>query len=278
MRIIGEVIWYNPTEAEKGNIKTYLNFVDKLYIIDKSEIENTIPVNNKKIEYVFNNENIGISKAMNRAAKKALEAGYEWMLTMDQDTKMNEYTFKEFNELIKKVDTSIIGIITPWHKTKLCTIKPCTKYDYPLDVMTSGNFVNLKILKQIGFYEERFFIDGIDIEYGLRLAKNGYSIIRMNNAEIEHNLGDITYHKLFGQQIICTNHNYKRQYYMTRNYRYIKEQYEDIFPSYCTNLIKNKKNILTILLYEKDKIKKIKYIKKGIKDYKNKIYGKLGEN
>ncbi len=277
MKVVGEVIWYNPTPKEKENIKTYIDYVEKLYIIDNSSTKNTVPIKNKKIEYIFNNENAGISVPINKVAKRALKDGASWLLTMDQDTVMNTLFFGEFENIINNNDCSLIGIITPWHKTKLETKKTFSKYDYPTDVMTSGNMVNLKILEELGFYDERFFIDGIDIEYGLRLCKYGYSILRVNDIEIDHNLGNIKCHSLFWQKIICTNHNYLRQYYMARNYRYIKKDYEDIFPSYCAKLVKNKKNILTIILFEKDKIRKIRYIKKGINDFEKNIYGKLEE-
>jgi len=273
MKYIGVVIWYNPTEEDKTNINTYLNNLDKLYIYDNSPKQNVVPIKSNKIIYIFNNENLGISVVLNQVAKIALNDDYKWMLTMDQDTKMNNECFDKFNKIIKEFDTSNIGIISPWHDTRLNTNKPQNIIEYPQNVMTSGNLVNLSILKKIGYYDERFFIDGIDIEIGLRLNKLGYKILQFNDISIEHNLGNIEYHKLFNQTFMCSNHSYIRQYYIARNYRYIKDDYIDTNPNFCKKLVKEKKNIFVIIMFEKDKLRKIKYILKGIKDYQK---GKTG--
>ena len=272
MKIAGVVVWYNPTEEDKKNIDSYLPYLDKLYIIDNSENKNTY-CSKDNVSYIFNGKNIGISEALNKAAKLALKGKYKWLLTMDQDTKMNEECFIEFNKIFKSINLDNIEIITPWHKTILSHLVPIEEYTYPNEVMTSANLVNLEILKKLNFFDERLFIDGIDIEYGLRLNKNGYKIMQCNKISVLHNLGNIEYHKFFGKVFMCTNHNYLRQYYMARNYRYIRDMYIDYDRKFCTTLVKIKSNIFKIVMYEKDKFRKLKYIFKGIRDYKKKIYG-----
>ena len=143
--------------------------------------------------------------------------------------------------------------------------------------MTSANLVNLNILDKLGYFDERLFIDGVDIEYGLRLNKNGYKILQCNDIYVEHNLGDIKYHRFLGRTYMCTNHNYLRQYYMARNYRYIRDMYIDYDKQFCEILVKIKSNIFKIVMYEPDKIRKLKYMMKGIKAYKKKHYGKIGK-
>lgn len=274
MKIYGVVVWYNPDEQMKENISSYIKYIDKLIIIDNSSSINTYP-KDKKIEYVFNNENLGISKALNMAAKICLKDKVKWLLTLDQDTVLNKECFLMFKDVVNNTDTRKIGIITPWHNTKLDVIKPSDDIDYPLDVMTSGNLVNVDVLKKLGFFNEDFFIDGVDIEYGLRLNSNGYKIMRNNTVEIIHSLGDINYHNFLGKKLLSHNHNYLRQYYMARNYRYIYRKYKNVYPEFCKRLIKKKQNIFVILFYEKDKYRKLKYIFKGIKDYKKNVTGRI---
>ena len=277
MKIAGAVVWYNPSSKDKNNINTYLNNLDVLYIMDNSSSKNEVSVDSKKIKYIFNNSNNGIAKALNDAAKLAIADGYDWLLTMDQDTSMNEECFVKFGDVLKKMNTDKIGIITPWHKTKLDVSKPEEEYTYPNQVMTSANLVNLKILKKLDFFNEDLFIDGIDIEYGLRLNKNGYKILQCNDVSVDHNLGDIEYHKFFKKVFMCTNHNYLRQYYMARNYRYIRDMYIDYDKDFCEVLVKIKSNIFKIFMYEKDSYRKLKYMFKGIRDYKKGVKGKIKE-
>ena len=79
----------------------------------------------------------------------------------------------------------------------------------------------------------------------------------------------------FAYLIKLKKHEYR--FRIERNYRYIKEQYFSFVPDYCDKLIKIKGIIFKILIFEKDKIRKICYIFKGIKDYHNGIYGKIKE-
>ncbi len=276
LKVAGVVVLYQPTEEDIKNMDSYLEDIDILYVMDNSKEENEerLP-KNKKIKYIFNNENLGIATPLNRAAELARKDGYSYLLTMDQDTHFKDGVVKEIKKRIAKTDDSKIGIFTPWHKTKLKKEKVKEKIDYPLDVMTSGNFVNLDIHKKIGGFRDDLFIDGVDIEYCLNLAKNNYKVMRFNDLEIDHNLGNIFYRKFFTKDLLITNHNAMRRYYQCRNYHYIKNQYQDDFRDFCNILVKVKATILGIILYEDDKIKKLKAYYQGYKDYK---LGKKGRS
>ncbi len=272
MKFAGVVVWYNPTDNDKKNIYSYLPGLDKLYIIDNSDEENSFKLD-KKIEYIFNGENKGIAKALNIAAKKSLDNGYEWLLTMDQDT---VFEFEKLEELKKYIDKKEekIAIICPWLDTKLKIKKSKQKIDYPLDVMTSGNLLNLNVYRKIGGFLDDFFIDGVDMEYCLRLKKYGYKIKRINIISIKHNLGNIFYKKFFKKNFLCMNHNYVRYYYRVRNYHYIYDLYYKNEPEYCNSILKFRAMIWCIIFYEKDKYRKLRAVYDGYKDYKKNIKGK----
>lgn len=274
LKIAAMVTLYYPNDANFRNIENYLEEVDKLYVIDntpnKSHAE-YLP-SSKKIEY-FSFDNIGVAKALNLGAQKAIEEGDKWLLTMDQDTVLPSSILKEMKKVVEKEDMKKIGIVTPWHNTKLKVDKPKERIDYPQDVMTSGNLLNLNIWKKIGGFNEDFFIDGIDIEYGLRLKKNGFKIMRLNDLEIEHDLGDIFYVK--GK--LCTNHSGLRRYYMNRNYHYIYDLYKETDKEFCDFLISNYKTMLKVILFEKKKFSKVYGFVLGYLHYKRGIKGKLNQ-
>lgn len=278
VRIAGMVTLYNPSDEDLDNIKTYIDDIDKLYIIDNTEGHDNKDriIEDEKIEYIFNNENIGVASALNFAAKKALKDGYKWLLTNDQDTTFRPGVVNGLKKEIVNVDKNV-GIVTPWHNTKLKDKKPKTKYDDPHDVMTSGNIINLDIWKKIGGFKDWFFIDGIDIEYCMNLHKNGYRILRVNDLEIDHNLGDLFYKTFRGRLYLCTNHSAIRRYYIMRNYHYIFDMYKDIEPDYCISLVAAQKhNMKGVMLFERDKFNKIRMYLKGYSDYEKGIKGKYG--
>lgn len=277
LKIAGMVTLYNPTDDDIKNINTYLDDIDVLYVIDNTEgnsNEKRLP-KSKKIKYYFKNENVGVAKALNIAAEKAIKDKYNWLLTMDQDTTFNKGVISKMKEVILTQDMKKVGIVTPWHNTELRDEKPKSEFDDPHDVMTSGNLVNLDIWKKIGGFKEWLFIDGIDIEYCMNLHKNGYHILRINTIEIEHSLGeDLEYHTFLGRLFLCTHHSPIRRYYIMRNYQYIRDMYYDYDPEYCSRLAAQRRGIVGSFLYEKNKFAKLKMYYRGYKDYKKGIKGK----
>ena len=281
IKLAGMVTLYNPTDDDIKNINSYIDDIDVLYVIDNTERNSNkerLP-DNKKIKYIFNNENIGVASALNYACELAIKDGYDYLLTNDQDTFFRENVIKKMKKDIEENDMKKVGIVTPWHNTKLLDEKPKVRFDDPHDVMTSGNILNLKIWKKIGGFKDWLFIDGIDIEYCMNLHQKGYKILRDNDLIIDHNLGDIFYKKLPGRLYLCTNHSAMRRYYIMRNYHYIFDMYKDTNEQeYCYRLISQRHNIIGVLLFEKhDKFKKILNYIKGYKDYKKGIKGKMPE-
>ena len=280
MKIAGVIVIYNPSKDVNNCIKTYIDDIDKLFVVDNSNSDNSnLILKNKKIEYISNNKNLGIATALNIAARKAYEENYDYILTMDQDSKFEKDNLKELISFTEKCDIDKTGLVSPWHITKEELKKPQNDIEEVIEVMTSGNLVNLKIWKKINGWKEYFFIDNVDIEYCMNLNKHGFKVIRYNKVSLTHNLGNITKKKLLWKTVNCTNHNYIRQYYMIRNLYYLSDLYKNDYPK---NLKKMKRGALgrfkNILVFEKDKYRKIRNMFRGYRDYKRKIKGEYPYN
>ena len=50
---------------------------------------------NRKINYIYNGDNLGIATPLNKAAELARKEKIDWLLTMDQDTNFNSGVIKE---------------------------------------------------------------------------------------------------------------------------------------------------------------------------------------
>ena len=276
IKIAGIVTLYNPTDKDIINISTYIDDIDKLYVIDNTEGKSNkdrIP-KNKKIKYIFKNENVGVATALNIGAKFAIKEKYKYLLTMDQDTTFKPGVMNQLKDAINKFDMKKYAIVTPWHNTKLKLKEIDEEYDYPTEIVTSGNILNLDIYQKLGGFKDWMFIDGVDIEYCLNLRKHGYKILRVVNARIDHELGDIKRRYLFGKEYVCSNYPAIRRYYIMRNNHYIFDMYKDFDPSTCWRILEQKPAMKAILFFEKGKYKKIRNYFRGLSDYKKGIKGK----
>ena len=83
--------------------------VEKLYLVDNSEIsDNGIKkyfINNKKIIYIENNSNTGVAHALNQGAGLAITDGYDWLLTLDQDSKPDQVMIESLVMFVRKTIT-----------------------------------------------------------------------------------------------------------------------------------------------------------------------------
>ena len=274
LKIAATIILYNPNLEVIDNIYSYLHDIDVVYAIDNSEKENPEFIKKlnaiKKVKHINNKGNLGVAKGLNIAAQIAIAEKYDLLLTMDQDSKAQPAMIATMLSILKDVDLSDVGIISPCHITGTNKI-PATErvYDKVQTVMTSGNLLNLNAFQKAGPFNEELFIDCVDHDYCLRLIMRGYKVIQSNKAMIKHSLGNQTQHKFLGKSKITNNHPPFRRYYIARNRLYMMDKYKKDFPEYYKaskqELIKEFKYII---LFEKDKFPKLKMMLKGFLDFK----------
>jgi rhamnosyltransferase len=267
--IAGVVVLFEPDNVVIENILSYLYQINLLFIIDNSE--NSSPIildfikNNNTIEYIFNSKNLGVATALNIGAKKAMEYGYAFLLTMDQDSKAPPGLVQSLVEVMQK--SNDIGIVSPLHSNRYNIYNTKTKFDFSI-VMTSGNLLRLDAYKKTGDYCDDFFIDYIDIEYCIRLNINNYRVIQLKEIVLQHNEANLSVKKFFRKKYYPQNHAPFRMYYKTRNLFFLRDMYKSTYPA----LLLHEYNLylrilLKIILFEKQKYLKFKMILLGIWDY-----------
>lgn len=282
LKFSGVVVLYKPNVKKVcNNINTYIDSLDKLYIVDNSGYKNIDIYNqykdNRKVEYIVLNKNMGIAHALNIGMKNSINEEFDWFLTMDQDSKFEKNNFEKFKKFIieKSCNYKNTAILAPHHVTMLYEEDNNNEETLKvLDVMTSGNFINLNIAKKIGFFREDFFIDAVDIEYCLRINSKKYEVRIVNFIKMNHELGNEKRVRILNRYPIIYNYNYIRRYYITRNTLFTCKQYKSYFPKRCNEIKLNiLKTTIKSITMEADKLRKIKSIFIGYIDYKT---GKLG--
>jgi rhamnosyltransferase len=244
-----------------------------LYIIDNSSYFNeSIKLFcdlNSNTFYFPQYQNLGVSKGLNIGIEMGLVRGFDFILTMDQDSKAPINLVSGLLEGV--LSFKDVGIISPLHSNKfnthLVNIDP-NKIDKVTTTMTSGNLLCLNACKESGNFLEKLFIDYVDIEYCLRLKQKNFSIYRVNNIVLEHIEGNLSQKKIFSKTFYPINNHPIRIYYKTRNLLYIIKKYRKIEPSQIREEINvYLRNILKMLIFENQKFAKIKMVFLGTLDY-----------
>jgi rhamnosyltransferase len=278
------VVFYNPVSKHVNNIKSYINYIDNLYIIDNSENSNyhllfELSDFKDKIRYIHVEYNGGIAYGLNLACGIAYKANYKWILTMDQDSFFDSKDLAGFfQNTMLSTGIRDVGIISPQHITQVENSSSLVGRSEFIEVkscMTSGNLLNLNIWKKVGKFAEPLFIDSVDHEYCLRLRSKNYKVLVSTQFALHHELGDSRNEMFSGFKITSTNHNYIRRYYMTRNRLFCIKLYFSFDPLYILNdIFALFKEIIKIPLIESNKTKKIRSVIRGARDF---ALGRMGK-
>lgn len=263
-KICAGIVTYNPNIELLGeNINSIIDQVEVIYLVDNgsnniNEIKRRF--NKSTIFIIENDSNLGIAAALNQLCGKGIDEGYDWILTLDQDSVSP-------NDLVKSLisyEDDKVAIIAPnivYKNNENYSDNVSSGTKEVEWVITSASLTNLKIWKVLGGFDEKLFIDGVDRDYGMRAARAGYKVLKCFDVKLLHELGNLNCKRRFGRTIYVTNHSPFRKYYMARNAIYLDKKHgTSIAIKY------NVKNIIETMLYEDNKTEKLCSIFKGIKD------------
>ena len=271
MRVYALVIWYNPCAEYVQNLLTYARVLDGVIVVDNSGASNARLLSNVPgVQYLCDHQNKGMAGALNVGFRNAIGQGADWVLTMDQDSSFETGIIKNLLTRASQMATDQrIAIFAP--RTQ---VGPFSSIVEDRDgAITSGSLVNTSAYREIGGYNEFLFIDGVDHEFGYRLKRAGYRVLLFNDLMMSHTVGEPFTRRVLWRDVTTTNHGYIRKYYMTRSRLYIWRNYPEFGGPYLKMIWID---FLKVLLVEKEKYLKVKYMLKGAIDYFRGVGGRLG--
>lgn len=276
MKVNACVVWYNPNQENLNNIKLYPKFLNKLYIIDNSNISNKNMLQNINLDYDYEYipllENKGIAYALKLACDIALKEECDYILTMDQDSifpiNNDEYIFNTLSNSKFFDEYAIIGIGYEKIESTLEIIDV-------KEIITSGNFLNLHKYRLTQGFNVDLFIDYVDFDICQKFNAQNFKIGFLTKVHMQHKIGNPINKNILGVKFSCMNHSPIRYYYRFRNSRYLYKTNKKYYRrKYYKEIIID---VLKVILFEPNKRKKMKMIKKGRYDAKRNILGKYKE-
>jgi rhamnosyltransferase len=267
------VVTYFPDADFLERLKKISAQVDHVILVDNGstgkalETIDRISPGDKSYELIQNNENLGIAAALNQGARKAMQYDYPWVITFDQDSvPADDMILRMLNcwEIYPKQQE--LMILGPEVRIRNFSSNPGIlsnndAWSEVTHVITSGSLIASRAFESAGYFLDSLFIDYVDIEYCLRLRGRGYKIIQVKDALLHHRLGRIEKRRILWKNVHPSHHDAQRRYYQYRNAVLLHKCYKKTLPEWCKfNRIVLFKMFFVILLYEKQKVKKIQNI------------------
>lgn len=285
--VMALVVLYNPSISDLNNVLEYVKHIRHVLVIDNSKKSNDdffTDHNCSNLQYLSFSENIGLSEAYNIAIENAIISNYNFILILDQDSRLNHKVYHSINNIFEKYQDSLgeIGIfaLTPADVVLENTVFSIDSIIDNQVAISSGSIINVQIAKAIGGFDERFFIDAVDIEYSCNIMQNNYKIINFPKVKFEHEIGAPVHVNHLGCDVISTNHIPLRYYYLIRNNLLLSELYgtkdNDEFIRHIANV--SKKDTLyklEIVQYEPHRLLKYYYALLGMFHFSKSQFGKL---
>lgn len=226
------IVNYQTYQLTRNTIESVVNrvhpFTYDIYVVDNASTDESFRKlqedyqGHENIKFISNHENLGFSKANNRAIK---ETSSKYVLLLNSDTTVEEDTLEKcINKISNSPEIGALGcrIILPdgtldkackrsfpdvkvsfYRMTGLSKIFPKSrtfgKYNltylneegtYEVDSL-SGAFmmVRRQTIQEVGLLDEDFFMYGEDIDWCFRIKEKGWKILYYGTATITHYKG-----------------------------------------------------------------------------------------
>lgn len=269
MKICAGVVLYNPSVHFSDYISNYIDQVSYVIVYDNSPL-NTHEEHKKCLLEKFGTKviwlntdgyNHGISCALNKIFDSAIQHGYDYCITFDQDSYLEGEMVELMCESIEhNQDQTVTAMYSPNYlgATNFNKLGLIEVYE----AITAGAFVNLQYVRQYGGYNEEYFIYVCDYEFCWRARNNGYKIFLNPAVHIKHQMDDDR--NSFKSKYAC--------YYAIRNNLRLAKDYSSIFPQEAKN---RRKKGLEMWLYMawkpkmgvKKKLDRIVYVLRAFVDF-----------
>lgn len=269
-RVSAVVVWFGPTLDYVRNLSTYADSMHSVLIVDNSPVrsDHLVPVT-ANVHYHWNGENKGIAAALNFGFACAMEQGAQWVLTMDQDSAFERTSLMTLLAEAARANDDVAILAPNWLDSASSADVALVECD---SVITSGSLVRTEAFSRVGGYNEALFLDEVDHEFGYRLRRAGYRILRAQTVRMHHVVGEPIRKKVLWKYVQSTNHSAVRKYYMTRSRLYMRKHFPEFGSPYLEMILTD---AVKVLLVEEQKVQKLLFMLRGCVDHLRGVSGRL---
>jgi L-rhamnosyltransferase len=280
------VVLFNPSEAHVQNLFRLKLLCDTVVAVDNSphlDVQLRERIRAERIDVLPNFNSGGVAGAYNRGLERLIEKGCQLLFLFDQDSTIPDDYF------VRMLDTCLtlghspfligpkifdinVNRYLPAHVLHGLGVRalPISDEKHGLvrcsSIITSGSVLSADTYRTLGPFREDYFIDHVDTEYSFRAASNGVHVYIDTSLELQHEVGKRIDRKLLSLKIIQWNTSPVRLYYSARNCIHVSRLYGAQFPILVVINVITIQQLVSVILYEGDKMPKLRTLMFGVID------------
>ena len=265
MKVLAGIVTYHPEKDRLiENIKAISPQVDLVVIWDNGGLEELDCEEHPIILPNEEQQNLGIATALNRLCEYGTRHGFDWIITLDQDSVAPGTLVSAYQPFTS--DASV-GMLCPCildrNYGSMAYDTGAGQETETVDAcITSASMLRLSAWKEIGGFWDHLFIDMVDFDLCWSLQEKGYRILRVNSVSLLHEIGRSRKVRFLGKEEVVFNHSPFRCYYMIRNMLIVGKKHN----RYRKCLRWAVRRFLLINLHEPQKFRKDRMMLKGFRD------------
>jgi rhamnosyltransferase len=250
-KIFAVIVTYHPgTDQLIHLIRALSNQIDRAIIVDNTPKADRgasmVEILSQQcdhpsfiISYLGLDDNLGIGYAQNIGIEQSIAEGANYVLLLDQDSVPSPNLAPHLMECLlssRKTLSKIIAASPRYRdpRTGFSSLFLVSRFRIPYRyqpnqqvvpeniivasfLISSGTLIDLKKLQELRGMRSDYFIDHVDTEWCLRAQSQGYKLIGVHDALMEHSLGEKPRKFWFFGMRNVSEHTPLRDYYMFRN-------------------------------------------------------------
>lgn len=270
------VVSHFPDIEFEARIRDLLPQAAQVVIVDNTPNDSGVPIlskwlhDNTQVHLIENRANRGISFALNQGLEYAVKGGYQWILTLDQDTQCYPDMVASLIEVSQacKSKLAVIGsnYLDLRNQQSKVPVGDAEGFLEQKTVITSGSLIDVGIATAVGGFREDYFVDQVDHEFCLRMRSLGYQVVISRKPVMNHSVG-----RPGGVSLpwlgVLPNHPPLRKYYIARNAVVTLANYWRHEPVWCLlRLTRLLLGLGLMAVLEEQRLSKVRAFSGGIAD------------
>ncbi|OUM39816.1 glycosyltransferase [Arthrobacter sedimenti] len=274
---------YRPPQSLVLRVEDLLAQFSTVVVVDDSGTGDSVVLDqcrDKGAITIHQTRNMGIAAALNRgiAEVKAVNPAAKHIVTFDQDSAPSLGFLEGFESAASEAERDGVpfGSISPAiiNETRVRSTRSAGSYHEVTEPIQSGTLVPLRVLEEIGGFDESLFIDGVDTDAYWRMRSMGYVAIAARAVRLEHELGtrsaanflgrELTVH---GAPLLIMQSAPFRYYYLVRNRCELTRRYIRSYPlSMVRGIALDLRHLIIVLVLGSARSTRIRFMAKGLVD------------